>query len=244
MRIVLSRKGFDTASGGGPSPIVDGRPVSLPIPDSKGLSPVTYGALGLGALVARASGGRLGAGDACHHDPLFTGDGRAILGQCHAAEGHLARQGVGVGDVFLFFGLFDSPEEGRHHRIFGYLEVAEVIDVATADAPVLAPLRALGHPHAFGLHAGNDRLYLGPGAAARRAPAGLRLTAPGARPSLWRVPGFFARTGLSYHANPARWGPEGQLNAASRGQEFVADVGADAEARAWLAEVIAAIAAA
>ena len=34
MRIILSRKGFDSANGGYPSPIMpDGRMVSLPIPD-------------------------------------------------------------------------------------------------------------------------------------------------------------------------------------------------------------------
>ncbi|MEG3597355.1 MAG: hypothetical protein VX357_03850, partial [Pseudomonadota bacterium] len=54
MRIIFSRKGFDSASGGGPSPIVEGRPVSLPIPAGKA-SHTTFGDLGLGELAARAS---------------------------------------------------------------------------------------------------------------------------------------------------------------------------------------------
>jgi hypothetical protein len=32
VKLILSRKGFDSAAGGVPSPLIDGRPVSLPIP--------------------------------------------------------------------------------------------------------------------------------------------------------------------------------------------------------------------
>ncbi|MEO0699368.1 MAG: hypothetical protein AAFY81_06585, partial [Pseudomonadota bacterium] len=74
MRVIFSRKGFDTSAGGGPSPIVDGAPVSLPIPDTKGLSRTSYGDLGLGERASRASRGRLKAGDLCHHDPIFLDD--------------------------------------------------------------------------------------------------------------------------------------------------------------------------
>ena len=49
MRIVFSRKGFDSAAGGGVSPIIAGQPVSLPIP-SGGWSSTTYADLGLIAL--------------------------------------------------------------------------------------------------------------------------------------------------------------------------------------------------
>ncbi|MBI1402261.1 MAG: hypothetical protein GC147_03490 [Porphyrobacter sp.] len=241
MRIIFSRKGFDSAAGGGPSPIVAGRPVSLPIPDSKGLSPVTYGDLGLGEHAAKASRGRLGVGDACHHDPMFRDCGTAILGQCHAAQGHLVKQGVREGDVFLFFGLFDGEGEGRHHRIFAYLQVEQRIDLVTCDEATRDHYRALGQPHAFGLHANNDMLYVGRGGTAKAAPASLRLTAPGESPSRWRVPSWLARTGLSCHEAPWRWGEEGRLTAVSRGQEFVAHVGDDPEPRGWLERVIAEI---
>ncbi|MEO1731323.1 MAG: hypothetical protein AAFR64_11360, partial [Pseudomonadota bacterium] len=104
MRIIFSRKGFDSSAGGGPSPIVEGRPVSLPIPDSKGLSRTTYGDLGLGEHAAKASRGRLGGDHLCHHDPMFLADGSCAFGQTGAAQTHLERQGVGLGDVFVFFG--------------------------------------------------------------------------------------------------------------------------------------------
>ncbi len=121
MRIVFSRKGFDSSAGGGPSPITacaDGkaRPISLSIPDSKGFSRTTYGDLGLGDHAARASRGRLGVGDLCHHDPMFLPDGTCLFGQTGAAQTHLERQGVGVGDVFVFFGLFRAEVQEPHPR--------------------------------------------------------------------------------------------------------------------------------
>jgi hypothetical protein len=55
LKIVFSRKGFDSKSGGGPSPIIDGALFSLPIPSGKYPSASTYGALGLGDAVTKAS---------------------------------------------------------------------------------------------------------------------------------------------------------------------------------------------
>ena len=117
VRIVLSRKGFDTGSGGAPSPIIDGRPISLPIPTHH-RSATTYDNLGLGDLVERVTRSKIGRTHLCHHDPMFT-SGQCLFGQCGAAQSHLRNQGVGIGDVFLFFGLFtDESTAERHHRIF------------------------------------------------------------------------------------------------------------------------------
>ena len=241
MKIVFSRKGFDSAAGGGPSPVVDGRPLSLPIPASGILSRTTYGALALGDHAARASRGRLGADDLCHHDPMFLPDGRAILGQCGAAQTHLERQGVGVGDCFIFFGLFRAEGERPHHRLFGYLQVGEVLPLTTAPAHRLAELEALGVPHAIGLHAANDVAWMGRGAVAKSASEALRLTVPEGPPSLWQVPAWLRETGLSYHDKPRRWLPDNRLQSVARGQEFVADVGERADAREWLAAIVAAM---
>lgn len=242
MKIVFSRKGFDSSAGGGPSPIVDGRPVSLPIPaprkDDSAASVTTYGDLGLGDHAALASRGRLGAQDLCHHDPMFLDGGTCLLGQCGAAQTHLERQGVGVGDVFVFFGLFAAQHGEPHHRIFGYLRVEEVIPLA-GGAP--ADLVERGHPHALALHARNDCIWRGEGCLAARASEALRLTVPGAQPSLWRRPDWLKRGGLSYHDRADRWLRGGKLRAVSRGQEFVADVGRRKAPREWLDSVIAVI---
>ena len=106
MKLVFSRKGFDSASGGFPSPIVDGVPVSLPIP-AKERSHTTYADLGLGTLVEHVTGRRLTGANLCHCDPMFE-NGRCAFGQIAAAQSHLANNGVSVGDVFLFFGLFSE----------------------------------------------------------------------------------------------------------------------------------------
>ncbi len=241
MRMVLSRKGFDSSAGGGPSPVVDKRPKSLPIPASGGLSRTSYGDLGLGDLARAASRGKLGAADLCHHDPMFLHDGRALLGQCGAAQTHLERQGVGAGDVFVFFGLFREENGTPHHRIFAYLQVEEVLPLTGAPPERVAELEQLGVPHAIGLHAANDTVYIGKGRTAARASDALRLTVPEGPPSLWQVPDWLRETGLSYHDRADRWREGGRLQSVARGQEFVADISAREDARAWLKAIIAEI---
>lgn len=238
MRIVFSRKGFDSAAGGGASPIVDGRPISLPIPAGMA-SRTTYGDLGLGELAGWASHGRLGAGDLCHHDPMFTEDGQCLFGQCGAAQTHLSNQGVCVGDVFVFFGLFVEEETGeKHHRIFGFQEIAQIIDLSSAPKDRIAELSALGHPHALAMHGTNDVIYAGPGATASRAHPELRLTVAEGPPSLWNIPNWLRQTGLSYHSRADRWLHGSRLQSVARGQEFVADIGGRKAPREWLANFI------
>jgi len=241
MRIVFSRKGFDTQNGRGPSPIIDGLPVSLPIPDTKGLSRTTYGDLGLGALAHAASRGRFGDESLCHHDPMFLPDGRCILGQCHSAQGHLANQGVGAGDVLLFFGLFCAAGGAPHHRIFGYCIVDEVIPLRCADEAMLDQFRAVDHPHSLGMHGTNDTLYVGEGRQAGTASDELRLTVPEGPLQLWKRPGWLRRGELSYFGSSERNWPEGRLWRQGPAQEFVADIGKRPEPREWLEGIIAAI---
>ena len=245
MRIIFSRKGFDSGSGGGSSPIVDGVPVSLPIPDRKGIARTTYGDLGLAEHAAQASRGAYGADSLCHHDPMFIddadGQGRCIFGQVGAAQTHLANHGVGRGDVFVFFGRFDGEGQGAHHRIFGYCEVEQVIDLTACEEATRAEYAALGHPHALGLHGTNDTLYVGPGRMATRASGMLRLTAEGEALSRWMRPKWLRRGDLSYHDAEWRWAERGRLIAVSRGQEFIADVGRRKAPREWLARVMDAI---
>lgn len=239
MRIIFSRKGFDSSAGGGPSPIVDGRPISLPIPAGVA-SRTSYNDLGLGRLAKAASRGKLTGKALCHHDPMFLEGGRAVLGQCSGAQTHLARHGVGTGDLFLFFGLFREQGQKPHHRIFGYLLVEEVVHLADGVPP---DLLALDFPHALALHAsnGNDAVYRGKGVLAQRASEPLRLTVPEGPPSLWHVPSWLRETGLSYHDRKSRWLPEGRLQSVARGQEFVADIGERADAMEWVDAIVAEI---
>lgn len=201
MRLILSRKGLDSAWGGVPSPILsDGRLVSVPIPEPEG--PIDPGGgrgcgyrdilvdesttfadlldrLGVRALRYPTRGGvaRLPpAAAGAHLDPDVRRGARPrppgwrpLFGQTGAAQGHLARRGVGAGDLFLFFGWFRHVvADGGSlsftgpdlHVLWGWLEVAEVVAVDDdTDLPW-----ADGHPHLAGRdrprYARGNTLYL------------------------------------------------------------------------------------
>ena len=70
MKLILSRKGFDSAAGGCPSALIDGRPVSFPIP-TRQPSPTHYGDLAgdIATMVTDLSHGRITADHRCHLDP-------------------------------------------------------------------------------------------------------------------------------------------------------------------------------
>jgi hypothetical protein len=241
MRLIFSRKGFDSAAGKAPSPIIDGKPISLPIPTER-RSETSYRLAGFGDVVEHVTKGRIRADDLCHEDPVFA-NGRWAFGQTGAAQTHLETNGVGVGDMFLFFGLFAAYDgRDRHHRIFGYLEVEEVRRLGSHPSKSDNPKGFLRrHPHTIGEWNENNTLYLGAGAKAKGAPPCLRLTKSGAGVSVWSVPAWLKTVGLTYHSDPARWAIDKELHAASRGQEFVSNVGDEAAPREWLRTVRAAI---
>lgn len=166
MRVILSRKGFDSTAGGTPSPILpDGRMISLPIPDKR--SSILYrdirGADGdLGQLVSDLTNGRIRTDYRAHLDPDVRHGSiprlpgwRPLFGQCGPAQGHLRNCGVDAGDIFLFFGLFRRVvvQDGRFawdkasrpvHVIWGWLQVGSVLAV---DQTASVPAWAQYHPH-------------------------------------------------------------------------------------------------
>lgn len=180
MRLILSRKGFDSSAGGCPSPVLpDGSLCVLPIPDaSSGIryDQVRFGERRLGKLVRDLSGGRVGAGDGAHMDPDLSAEAypraqgwRPLLGQTGSAQGHLRNQGVTAGDLFVFFGLFRRAEMHRRrwrfvpgsrpfHAIWGWLHVAEVRSVDDLAEDALPWARY--HPHCHGRPDPGNTLYL------------------------------------------------------------------------------------
>ena len=173
-KLILSRKGFDSASGGCPSPIFpDGTMFSLPIPsgDKEAFEDLQHGAIDIGSVVKGITGGRLGDFHLVHLDPDLNFDAyrhrqdragweewRGMLGQAGAAEGHLSNQGVASGDVFLFFGLYRRVEETAQgwrfvrgspelHILWGWLQVDEK-HLVTNIGPNGLPW-ARHHPHIF-----------------------------------------------------------------------------------------------
>jgi hypothetical protein len=166
MKIIFSRKGFDWKSGGVASPIFpDGRLFSLPIPSRRSkyrFENVAFGRGNLGTIVKGLTKGRLTERHGTHVDPdLRRGvlpRGRGWLpafGPSGPAQTHLAKNGVGVDDIFLFFGWFREVEKenGRYqyvgkapniHVLFGWLQIGRVY----REFPRDSKLPSWANPHA------------------------------------------------------------------------------------------------
>ena len=78
MKIVFSRKGFDSAAGKVPSPIINGVPISLPIPTER-RSKTTYRRAGLGEIVEQVTKGRVGSDNRSRRRPLPERVGKQVI---------------------------------------------------------------------------------------------------------------------------------------------------------------------
>lgn len=240
MKVIFSRKGFDSSSGGAPSPILNGRLVSLPIPTNR-RSATTYRDLNLGEIVKNQTKNRIGGDNLCHADPLFHED-RCAFGQTGGSQSHLDKNNVSIGDIFLFFGLFQRPRGQKEHWIYGYMQVDEVQRLGSAplqgQSPAWAPFQ---HPHTIGEWNENNTLYVGKGSKASTANEALRLTVDGESASVWRVPSWLKSRGLTYHAQRERWIDGDKLRVVGRGQEFISDFDELPEAKLWIESIKKAI---
>jgi hypothetical protein len=227
MRIIFSRKGFDSSFGRKPSPILpDGRMVSLPIPAKK-QSSTRYGDIrwqeyNLGTLVSDLTGGRILASHFAHLDPDINSESISrqpgwlpIFGQTNAAQGHLENNHIQAGDIFLFFGLFRNAiktagkfvwdtRSPRRHVLWGWLQIDEVqkVDDLKVDGCKLARYGwAKYHPHFQWNSDANNTLYV-----ARR-----HITLPGVAAGELAGAGVFLRFSeqlmltASDSARPSQW---------------------------------------
>jgi hypothetical protein len=276
LKIVLSRKGFDSASGGAPSPILPtGKLVPLPIPatrDPHTYDEITINQIPLGALVEDLT--RIERTCRCHLDPDLDAGSlprlagwRPAFGQIDAAQSHLARYRIGVGDLFLFFGWFRVVEQiGSHwryvrkapdlHVIYGWMQVGEVIALAGVDGTTehLAPFA--DHPHLHGRDRPSNTLYLaadcldlprisrpGGGIFSEVSDSRILTDIHQSKRSTWKLPEWFhpsSGTALSYNEKPDRWEIDGTdciLSSAARGQEFVLTHTRTEAAELWLQSI-------
>ena len=184
MKIVLSRKGFDSANGGAPSPIFpDGRLLSLPIPASSSptrFADCQWGDQSVGALVESLTSSKVAAKHPAHLDPDLDRGARPrnpgwrpAFGQTGAAQTHLAQHGIGAGDLFLFFGWFREAELTAGgtwrfkrkapdlHVLFGWLQVGEVLRVADQGHRYAGHYPWLrDHPHLNGTWSDPNTVYV------------------------------------------------------------------------------------
>jgi hypothetical protein len=252
LKVILSRKGFDSSVGGHASPILPDRTMlSLPIPSS--LDRLSYHALKhhddrtYAQIIDELAAGARIAGKGAHLDPDLIGDTRPrhidwrpSFGQIGAAAGHLRNQGVGIGDLFLFYGWFRHthwvngrlrfvPASAGFHAIFGYLEVGEAIETIREDP---LPDWLLDHPHAEPsrmakttntIFVAAHTLTNAPqhsGAGVFRFNESLVLTSPGAPRSRWNLDsGIFRNVTITYHTDAA-W-HDGYFQSYPRAQEYV-----------------------
>jgi hypothetical protein len=254
VRLILSRKGFDSSSvsGGCASPILpDGQMISLPIPHPDGR--ISYGglrarALDVGQLVADLTQGRVGADALAHLDPDLEETARSrstgwlpAFGQDSIAQRHLDRSAVAVDDLFLFFGWFREVErvQGRYryrasspdlHVLFGWLRVGQILRIG----PDAIPDWLRDHPHARRDCWPCNTIYVAKGSDGggvfRAFDSRLTLTEPGMSRSVWQLPSDFIpgpRPALTYHGSLSRWTAiedRCRLQSVAKGQEFVLDL--------------------
>jgi len=172
MKVILSRKGFDSQYGGQPSPILpNGTLLSLPIPQTEDMvkfSELSYNGKSYTQIIKELNGStrQINNDTKAHLDPDLRKDvyskrrpnWKPIFGQSGAAQGVLRNQKVAVNDLFLFFGWFKQTEffNGKLrykinspdlHIIFGYLQIGEIYYYGDK-----FPDYALGHPHCDKMH--------------------------------------------------------------------------------------------
>lgn len=168
MKVILSRKGFDSQYGGQPSPILqDGTLLSFPIPlpgESIKYDELFYNGKSFLEIIKelKPKAQKIQSNTTLHLDPDIRKDiydkrpvnWKPIFGQCDAAQGALRNKNISINDLFLFFGWFKQTElingtlqykKGSPdlHIIFGFLQIGEIY---TYDTPF--PEYAKLHPHA------------------------------------------------------------------------------------------------
>lgn len=185
MKIILSRKGFDSANGGMPSPIFpDGKIVSLPIPASRPptkINDLLVNGYDIANVISDLSNKRLSPHQYVHVDPdvdyqILSNrpkDWRGAFGQTSTAQSHLSNNSVGKGDLFIYFGWFRDAElcnQGWQfkrnspdlHLIYGWLFVEDVVPVYGNEKNILEKYSWLKyHPHLPSINDVQNTIYVG-----------------------------------------------------------------------------------
>ncbi|MBI3190522.1 hypothetical protein HYZ41_02355, partial [archaeon] len=189
MKIILSRKGFDSKNGGYPSPIINGRLISFPIP-SKG-DKNKYNDLRLNKnqsyfdlmiqLKKRIRYEKpekwfnLTEKTECHLDPDIHKNvinrelgWKPLFGQIGAAQTELSNNKIQEGDIFLFFGWFRQAKYDEYKKLvfFGpHLHVIfgymQIGGILNIEQKTEFPNWMSYHPHTFkNRKSDNNTIYI------------------------------------------------------------------------------------
>jgi len=246
MKIILSRKGFDSQYGGQPSPILqDGTLLSLPIPskrDQNKFSEIMHDGVSYYQIIKELKANtKINEHYNCHLDPDIRNiNGQiktfGLFGQTGAALGHLNKNGIGINDIFLFYGSFRETEningklrykQNSHekHVIYGYLQIGQIFK----DMNCL-PNNIEHHPHSAYkddlnyIYVSSNEFSLiegKPGFGVLQYKPSLVLTKENESKSKWALPDFFRDVNITYHKQSSF--KDSYFQSAAKGQEFIID---------------------
>ena len=245
MKVILSRKGMDSEAGGIPSPILpDGTLLSLPIPDNTSgqkYSELYYNGQSLQEIIHQLKPRfNFSKNPTCHLDPDIYNTitnkpttWKPAFGQWDIPAAHLDKLDVDIGDIFLFYGMFQQTRlqaDGTlafnkgspiRHIIYGYMRVGDIL----RDEQKITDFYPW-HPHSNNTNHANNRLYLPAEYGTFRYTETLVLTQSGQNNrSLWQLPPFFAQKSISIswqgNNHPVLKNGFSLLNSSARGQEFI-----------------------
>jgi len=249
MKVILSRKGFDSSSGGYPNLILpNGKFLIFPIPDENSsikYSEIKYNSksylkileeLGINKLKTGNKRVNLNIETCCHLDPDLERDSyprkrewKGVLGQRGAAETHLKNLEIKIGDLFLFFSWFrktiliDGKLKYDPKDPHGRHIIYDYLRIGEIISPNANKYNWLNyHPHILEFEKGKkDRIYIANNKEWKvfRYQKKLVLTKEGEKPSKWHLPSEFKNINISYHS-PNSW-KDKYFQSAYRGQEFV-----------------------
>ncbi len=262
MRVILSRKGFDSQYGRMPSPILpDGTLLSMPIPskvDDMKFTDLKWNGKSYYDIIHELKrNSKIQEKYHCHLDPdLRMGvidrpdKWKPSLGQEGTSLRHLQKQGVEIGDLFLFFGWYKQAEliDGKLsyvkgapdlHIIYGYLQIGSMI-TSPNDIPQWlsyhshSKLDKWKQPNVIYIAAPSFTLYPElSGAGCLQYSEKLVLTKQGYSRRVWNLPDFFREITITYNADSWK---EDCFVSAAKGQEFVFE--ANANAIEWIKDIL------
>ena len=222
-RVILSRKGFDSKYGGRPSPIFkNGDIFSLPIPQN-GKSPKKFSELKFNGIngaqaLKEVSATKVTSEDFCHYDPALN-EKIGLFGQAGSAQSELKNNGVGIGDLFLFFGWFKKKDDPNVnvHKIFGWLLIEEILE-GDREISTFLNRNNIPHPHDPQYKEyKNNTIYVSKKnfGLFKKFSNDLVLTAPGYSKSMWQFPkkyfGSVANKNGNIFLNRLKWKDKNNL---------------------------------
>tara|TARA_Y100000994_G_scaffold237997_1_gene230130 strand:- start:118 stop:894 length:777 start_codon:yes stop_codon:yes gene_type:complete len=237
-RVILSRKGFDSKYGGRPSPIFkNGDIFSLPIPQngksSKKYHELKFNGINGTQALKEVSSTKVTSEDFCHYDPALN-EKIGLFGQAGSAQSELKNNGVGIGDLFLFFGWFKKTDNPKIniHKIFGWLQIEEILDGNIQISKFLKK-NNITHPHDPKYKEyKNNTIYVSKKnfGLFEKFSDDLVLSAPGFSKSMWQFPkkyfGSVNNKNRNIFLNRLKWKDRKNLLVDTNigpGQEFILD---------------------